>query len=213
MVSILVQERIKNAQHVILDPKLFKEYMMYRIITILVAILLLAGCSAQNSQPSPTITLSSDYISNNIQPEEDDVVKKTEELIEMYPGYVTIDGIVGCAEAWLEKEQGLTPLTDIGEDELPWLSDPIIKQYAYKIRALRLNNGDMFIIIGTNDLGDDIEQFEAFVTKHVESLAENLDAESYITIYSRYTRIAVSKSHMSEILNAILSAEQDCWPD
>ena len=160
---------------------------------------MLAGRSAQNSQPESAAA-----------PASENTPTKT---VDKYPDYVTIDGIVGCAKAWLEKEQGLTPLTDIGEDELPWLSDPIIKQYAYKIRALRLNNGDMFIIIGTNDLGDDIEQFEAFVTKHVNDLAESLDAESNVTIYSRYTRSAVSKSHMSEILNAILSAEQDCWPD
>ena len=41
----------------------------------------------------------------------------------------------------------------------------------------------------------------------------DLSAKLDLNIDTQYTRIVISKDHMDTILNAVLSAETDCWPD
>jgi hypothetical protein len=139
-------------------------------------------------------------------------MKDIQKLIDI-PGYVTIDGVLACAEAWLKKEEGLTPFFDMEEDELSWLSTPFMNQYVKNKWLKRLNNGDVIIIISTRDLGNDKEQYEEYVMNNVRDFAHSLGASSSIEIDSRYTRIVVAKDYLETIVDAILRGETGHWPE
>ena len=172
---------------------------------ILSCVLILAGCSVQNSPLQDSNTSG-----QNSSQKDENSMKDIQKLIDI-PGYVTIDGVLACAEAWLKKEEGLTPFFDMEEDELSWLSTPFMNQYVKKKWVKRLNNGDVIIIISTRDLDDDKEQYEEYVMENVRDFADSLGARSSIEINSRYTRIVVAKGYLETIVDAILRGETGHW--
>lgn len=109
------------------DNKRFVEIrgmIMKKVLGIIVScIFILAGCLVQNSPLK-----DSNMSAQNSSQKDENSMKDAQKWIDI-PGYVTIDGVLACAEAWLKKEEGLTPFSDMQEDELLWLSMPFMSQY------------------------------------------------------------------------------------
>jgi len=92
------------------------------IISVLMLVIAFAGCAPGNDLQGSSV-LPNDNSMPNIGQEAENTVSETEEL---YPGYITIEGVIGSTKAWLEKEEGLTPFSDIEEGRITWLKTPYI---------------------------------------------------------------------------------------
>ena len=90
--------------------------MKKALCILLACIIIIGGCSIQSTTPDAGEPAAMEE-------------KETQETDESYPGHVPMGTVIACAEAWLEKEQGLTPFADIDKAELTWLDGSFIQQY------------------------------------------------------------------------------------
>lgn len=202
-----------------------KKYVVFISCLLLIATTLsLGGCKSSgnmpmdNNQSNLEIPVTTDVsLSHESVVLFDDMTKEGETMANekeiTIPGDLSFDALIGCVNAWtsMNPEDGLSSYSEVC-DEIQWLADEYITQYKKEVRAIQFENGDVLILMSTNNISN-VDEYSQYLDSQTKGMAEQLHAKVDVDIDPAFTIIIISKGKSAVIKNAVNCAFTGRWPE